>query len=413
VAYTNEDRARERLQRARSFLEKAHALMLQDDLVYRSALDDAVSAIKNNLQGYLLQRIVLMPPGHAPIPWQEAVAGNRMPELLRACSEAGLDLRGLDREIRKLNDERNSRTHDDPLRRVDTAQARQAVDLALLLHRRVQDALKAHGGRSPVPSVNLATRLPEPELARVGLGRGVVAPARAGNGAAPGAQALAARSAGSVAVATAPAERSAGSSTQPAPAVPAAAAKSAEQQSAGAEDDADEDDDTAERAAVQDAVRRRWFRRVVVRGGGMAALLVIGTAAGVLLTLFAAGLDLRAGSGSHTSAPPGATATIAANTLYAAGALLVGVPVCQAGHPSVSLRNTGASPIQFSAGSPDNPGATFAAAQGTAPSQTLFGTAAPNAVTTLTVADAPGDPAHYHIVVTAPGGSVELPATSC
>src|SRR5258707_10119702 len=107
VAYTNEERARERLQRARSFLEKAHALMLQDDLVYRSALDDAVSAIKNNLQGYLLQRIVLM-AGSAPIPWQEAVAGNRMPDLLRACSEAELDLRGLDREIRRLNDQRNS-----------------------------------------------------------------------------------------------------------------------------------------------------------------------------------------------------------------------------------------------------------------------------------------------------------------
>ena len=182
MAYTNEDRARERLQRARSFLEKAHALMLQDDLVYRSAPEDAVLAIKNNLQGYLLQRIVLMPPGSAPMPWQEAVAGNRMPELLRACSEAGLDLRGLDREIRKLNDERNSRTHDDPLRRVDTTQARQAVDLALLLHRRVQDGLKSFGARAAVPSVNLATRLPAPELAKVGLGRAAPPPVRSMNG---------------------------------------------------------------------------------------------------------------------------------------------------------------------------------------------------------------------------------------
>jgi hypothetical protein len=411
VAYSNEERARERLQRARSFLEKAHALMLQDDLVYRSALDDAVSAIKNNLQGYLLQRIVLMAPGSAPIPWQEAVAGNRMPELLRACAEAGLDLRGLDREIRKLNDERNSRTHDDPLRRVDTTQARQAVDLALMLHRRIQDAFKASGARVPVHSVNLATRLPAPELARVGIGRAAVPAARNGNGASS--PALAASAFNGVAVATAP---NAPASTTQIP-QPKAAEPLADKQSATAEDDeAGADEDTAERAAVADAVRRRWFQRVVVRGGGMAALLLVGTATGVLLALFAGGAFASGlGGAGRTASSPTATATsLPANTLFSAGALLVGVPTCQAGHATtIQLRNSGAAPIQIAAGSPDNAGATFAAGPGAPSAQTLFGAIAPGATATLTIATAPGGPPHYHVVVTAPGGSVELAATAC
>jgi hypothetical protein len=411
VAYSNEERARERLQRARSFLEKAHALMLQDDLVYRSALEDAVSAIKNNLQGYLLQRIVLM-PGTAPIPWQEAVAGNRMPELLRACAEAGLDLRGLDREIRKLNDDRNSRTHDDPLRRVDTTQARQAVDLALMLHRRVQDALRATGARVAVPSVNLATRLPAPELARVGISRGATLPARTGNGASP---ALAASA--SFAIASAPAAPSTpASSAQAKTAEPPAAGRGASQTpTAEPDDDATDDEDTAERVAVASAVRRRWIQRFVVRGGGIAALLVVGTAAGVLLTLFAGGaLDLRAGGAGRASSSPTVTAAaLPANTLFSVGALLVGVPACQAGHATIQLRNTGATPIEFSAGSPDNPDATLTTGAGAPPAQTLFGSVTPSATTTLAVATSPSGPARYHVVVTAPGGSVELAASAC
>ncbi len=405
MAYTNEERARERLQRARSFLEKAHALMLQDDLVYRSALDDAVSAIKNNLQGYLLQRIVLM-AGSAPIPWQEAVAGNRMPDLLRACSEAGLDLRGLDREIRKLNDERNSRAHEDPLRRVDTAQARQAVDLALMLHRRVQDALKATGARIPVPSVNLATRLPAPELAKVGIGRAAMMPARAGNGPSP---TLAAGASGAVATVSAPARTAA---TPPSPVradEPPAAAKRAPEP----DDDEGDDDEGDERAAVASAVRRRWVQRFIVRGGSMAAVLLVGTAAGVLLTLFAGGaLDLR-GAGRASSSTTATATALPANTLFSAGALLVGMPACQTGHATIQLRNTGATPVPFSAGSPDNPSATFTTGQGIPPAQTLFGSVAPSATTTLTAAASPGGPATYHVVVTAQGGSVELIADAC
>ncbi len=418
MAYSNEERARERLQRARSFLEKAHALMLQDDLVYRSALEDAVSAIKNNLQGYLLQRIVMLPPGNAPIPWQEAVAGARMPELLRACGEAGLDLRGLDREIRRLNDDRNSRTHDDPLRRVDTTHARQAVDLALLLHRRVQEALRASGARSPVPSVNLATRLPEPELARVGLGRVAPPPARAAIGAGPS---LAARSNGSLATGATATQASAhgaaptlaktgdGKTGDARAEEPASADRHA-----AADDDASDEEDTAERVAVASAVRRRWIQRFVVRGGGMAALVAIGVAAGVLLTLVASGRDLRAIGVGRAAASPTATAdALPANTFFAAGALLVGVPTCQAGHVMTPLRNTGATPIQFAAGSPDNPGATFTTGQGAPPAQTLFGAVAPSSAATLTIATSPGGPTRYHIVVTAPGGSVELAAPAC
>jgi len=405
VAYTNEERARERLLRARSFLEKAHALMLQDDLVYRSALDDAVSAIKNNLQGYLLQRIVLM-PGTAPIPWQEAVAGNRMPDLLRACSEAGLDLRGLDREIRRLNDERNSRTHEDPLRRVDTAQARQAVDLALMLHRRVQDALKATGARISVPSVNLATKLPAPELAKVGIGRAATLPARAGNGASA---ALAAGASVAAATVSTPARTGATPPSSAKAEEPTAAAKRA----AEPDDDEGDDDDSAERAAVASAVRRRWIQRFVVRGGSVTAVLLVGAAAGVLLTLLAGGALDRRGAGRTSSSATATATALPPNTLFSAGALLVGTPACQAGHAAIQLRNTGATPVPFSVGSPDDPGATFTTGPGTAPSQTLFGSVAPGATATLTAVASPGGPATYHVVVTAQGGSVELAAGAC
>ncbi|HEX6819353.1 MAG TPA: hypothetical protein VF120_13325 [Ktedonobacterales bacterium] len=415
MAYTNEDRARERLQRARSFLEKAHALMLQDDLVYRSALEDAVSAIKNNLQGYLLQRIVLMPPGSAPIPWQEAVAGNRMPELLRACSEAGLDLRGLDREIRKLNDERNSRTHDDPLRRVDTTQARQAVDLALLLHRRVQDALKSFGARTAVPSVNLATRLPAPELAKVGLGRGVVAAARTTSS-----SGIAASNGSSVAAAGAmpgAAVASTSPSVSPSASGVRASAASVELKDGGepGDDDPLSDEDTAERAAVQSAVRRRWTQKVVVQGGRVAAFLVVGAAVGILLTLLASGAQLFTPRSSVPRAALTATASILPpNAFISAGTLLVGAPDCKSGHPTMQLRNQGTTPTSFSVGSPDNASVTFTDAATTTPAQTLFGSVAPNNATdVLTLATPAGATAHFHVVVTAPGGSVELVAASC
>src|SRR5262249_9353274 len=112
VANTFQEQAKDRFRRSEAFLRKAQAL-IQDDLIYRSALADAVSAIKNMLQGYLSLQIATSMP-NPRIDWQEIAASNRMPDLLRACSEAGLNLRGVERDIRRLNTERNQRTHDDP-----------------------------------------------------------------------------------------------------------------------------------------------------------------------------------------------------------------------------------------------------------------------------------------------------------
>jgi hypothetical protein len=405
-----EDQARQRLQRAKAFLEKAHALMLQDDLVYRSALDDAVSAIKNDLQGFLLLKVASMQPPSASSPgssgalrheWQEVAHGNRMPDLLRSCMEAGLDLRGLDREIRKLNDERNSRTHDDPLRRVDTTQARQAVDLALLLHRRIQDAIRASlpgGARMPVPSVALSAAAAAPVLERVGIARGTVIPARASNGA----SAVGASSASST-------------STQVRPAAVARKGGDLDPDGVQVADDTEDAQESAERAAIADAVRRRWMQRFVVRGGSIAALLALGTVAGVLLTLAVGGrlgarVPIFGGVGAASTATPG---SLPANAFLAAGPLLVGAPVCQAGHTTLALRNTGTTPLQFSAGSPDNPGATFAIGAETPATQSAFGSVAPGATSALTVTTSSGGPARYHVVVTALGGSIELMARTC
>ena len=168
-----EEQARQRFHRAKAFVDKAHGLMLQEDLVSRSALDDAISAIKNSLQGYLMYQIAQSSSSRAQNDWPEVAAGNRMPDLIRACQQAGLPLNGLDSEIKKLNDERNFRTHDDPLRAVDTVQARQAVEVALMVQRRIADALKRSGvsgiltGR---PAVSEEATMP-----KTGAGRAPVA----------------------------------------------------------------------------------------------------------------------------------------------------------------------------------------------------------------------------------------------
>jgi hypothetical protein len=408
---TNEERARERLQRARSFLEKAHALMLQDDLVYRSALDDSISAIKNNLQGYLLQKIVSS-GGYAPIPWQEAVQGNRMPELLRACAEAGLDLRGLDREIRKLNDERNFRTHDDPLRHVDTAQARQAVDLALLLNRRVQDALKSAGVRPPVPSVSLSSRLPDPVLAKVGIGPVRPAAPQGANGARPAVAASsgsATLSNSSAAVATAtPPPHPAVKAAEPAPATPEKRAP----------EPITEDDEigqeTAEQVAVQGAERRQWMRRFLVRGGAAAALLIAGAASGVGLAVVSGNaFNAHLSAGSQSKINVTATPTLLPGNAYlAAGPVLVSAPACQGGRAVLSLRNTGPTSQSFSLGSPDDHTATFALAPATPGQASLSGALAPNASAVVYVTPGAGA-TRYTVVVVAQGGAAQVPAAAC
>src|SRR5579884_755235 len=149
VANTFDEQAKERFRRSLAFMQKAHAL-LQDDLVYRSALADAVSAIKNMLQGYLLLRVSTMPASAVTQRWQEVAVTNRMPDLIQACIEAGLSLHGLERDIKRLNNERNYRTHDDPQRLVNPEQAAEAYELALTVQKRIKAAVQGKTGAESV-----------------------------------------------------------------------------------------------------------------------------------------------------------------------------------------------------------------------------------------------------------------------
>ncbi len=160
------------------------------------------------------------------------------------------------------------------------------------------------------------------------------------------------------------------------------------------------------------AARRRWTQRVVVQGGRIAAFVLVGAAIGVLLTLLASGSHLFAAKTNQPS--PSVTASaLPANAFLAVGGLLVGAPACQSGHPTMQLRNQGTTAISFSAGSPDGASVTFADATNTTPSQTLFASLAPNTSDTITLTTPVGSAAHFSVVVTAQGGSVELPAKSC
>ncbi len=383
-----EEQARQRFHRAKAFVDKAHGLMLQDDLVSRSALDDAISAIKNSLQGYLMYQIAQSSGGQRD--WPEVAASNRMPDLIRACQQAGLSLNGLDGEIKKLNDERNFRTHDDPLRAVDTVQARQAVEVALMVQRRIADALK-RSGVSGILTARAAVA-EEATLPKTGAGRAPVA-GRAAASASPAA--VLARSMPS------------------APEINQSAGSNGHAPSSASDLDEDDEEPPAMRAAEQSWARRRavgLLTRVVVA----LALIVAGAIAGVAYSAYA-GLAPRgpstAGAASLANAEPAATATLLpANAAFSAGSLLVGAPVCQAGKSAITLRNLGANPLTFSIGSPDSGDATFAAAPDATGQPALAGTVAPGGAAT---AYAQTTAARFHIVVVGQTGTVQLLAGAC
>ncbi|HEX3271360.1 MAG TPA: hypothetical protein VHR15_11975 [Ktedonobacterales bacterium] len=387
-----EEQARQRFHRAKAFVDKAHGLMLQEDLVSRSALDDAISAIKNSLQGYLMYQIAQSSGSRAQNDWPEVAAGNRMPDLIRACQQAGLPLNGLDGEIKKLNDERNFRTHDDPLRAVDTVQARQAVEVALMVQRRIAEALKRSGvsgiltGR---PAVSEEATMP-----KTGAGRAPVA------GRAASASPAAVLSRSTTSVIDAPNATSGSNGHTPAPA-------------SAPSSDEDDEEPPAMRAAEQSWARRRavsLLTRIVVA----LALIVAGAIAGVAYSAYA-GLTphglLGAESGQAANAQPSATPTLLpAGAAFSAGDLLVGAPVCQSGRSAISLRNLGSTPLTFSLGSPDAGDATFAPTPDGQGQATLTGTVAPSA--TLAVY-AQATAARYHIVVVGQSGTIQLLAGAC
>src|SRR5262249_36483596 len=147
-----------------------------------------------------MYQIAQAPSGGGQRDLPGGAAGNRMPDPIRACPQAGLPLNGLDGEIKKLNNERNFRTHHHPLRAGDTVQARQAVEVALMVQRRNADTLK-RSGVSGILTARPAS-FEEAAMPKTGAGRASVA-GRASISASPSIVTRAATSA------TAPADTSA------------------------------------------------------------------------------------------------------------------------------------------------------------------------------------------------------------
>jgi hypothetical protein len=367
MANTFQDQANERFDKATAFLNSSRSL-LRNDLIYVSALADAVSAIKNMLQGYLYAQIGQKGSSAVPQSWQEAAASGSMPDLLRAATEAGLRLPNLlGPRISQLNRDRNARTHDNPRRLIDYARAQEAIGLAEEVRRSIRAALGA-------------------------------APAAAG---APAA----------VAAVTAP--------VAPAPAAPAPRAPVAPLPAPAATlggDEPDESDEDVSPASARRVSGWRRFTRVLGRIAAVLLLLLVGLAAGV-------GVMIPVASGNAPSwlsfatrllpAPSAAmTQTPAPTATPLSGPIIVGVvtvsePVCGVGGASIQLHNTGTDPVRWSVGSPGGTSAVFALAAGEAPQVTLFGTlASASAVTIYASGKQP-------VVLTTDGGAVQLTLPAC
>lgn len=426
---TFEQQARERLGRSLAFMDKSQAL-LHDDLLYRSALADAVSAIKNMLQGYLLLRIAATPASTVTAQWQEVANTNSMPSLIAACIEAGLDLHGLAGEIKRLNAERNYRTHDDPRRLVDAAQAEHALKVAHDVQRRIKDAVQGRSAARSLPAAAV-------ERARAASGQLRAAATGSATGAAVSSRTLAPEE---VFGDTAAFAKSAEPLPQSAPSVAAgkplrpaatAAGHNGSTPAAGdvaattsaaddAEDDGSDSGDTGELTALAPPRRRKPFGRIAARLLAAALLVVLGAAVGMGAVVastghapgwlaFAAPLLPAPTPTPAVAAQPSPTTTPATPSgPVTLGALSIAAPVCSAGAATFALTNTSAQPLAIAAGAA-SAGTLLVTASGTAGQSAIFETIRPGGAITLTVLG--GEPAR--VVVTAPAGSVELLAPAC
>jgi hypothetical protein len=368
MANTFQDQANDRFDKATAFLNSSRSL-LRNDLIYVSALADAVSAIKNMLQGYLLTQIARQSPGATPQSWQEAAASNSTPDLLRAAADAGLRLPNLlGPRINQLNRDRNSRTHDDPKQLIDYARAQEAISIAEEVRRSIRAAL----GMSTAPAKGPPAQ--------------PVAPVTTG---------AAASSAKPAPVSTAPA------------ATPAATLGG---------DDPDESDDEDVSPAPPGRLRR--FLRALSRVAAVLLLLLVGIAAGV-------GIMIPVATGNAPSwlsfatrllptpsvATPAATATPTATPAVSGpvtlGAVAVSAPICRGGSPTVVLQNTGTAPVQWAVASPGETTPLFTVGLSVTPQPALFGTLASKSSVIIYSAKS------LPIVVTTPAGAVQLTLPTC
>jgi hypothetical protein len=383
-----EQRRDEHLKKSQAFLQEANNLF-RDDLLYRSALADAVSAIKHSLQAYLWMRVAAVAAGDQRQRWQEIALDGSMPQMVRAAAEAGLDLGDSERTIRDLNDLRNTRTHDSPRSPITPEQAARAVQIARMIRERVVAGLPdaqtaavaaARAGARTADPVRVA---PGPSQAAPVVAAGVGSPARH-----------------TTAVGTAAVGRQGA-------AAPGATAGQAE--TAG-EDDAGDEPPTPLR--TRRGGWRAWWLLAT------AAALVVGVVAGSAVTYpVAAGhppawLSFATALGPATpTATPRPTATAVPSGPFFAGALVVTPSGCGISPATATLRNGGATAIAWAAGIPDAPAATFAPAPSGAAHPTAAGRLAPGASVTLTIAGLPSGGAH--VVVIGDGGTVEVAVGGC
>jgi hypothetical protein len=430
VANTFREQAEERLLKSSAFMRKAETL-LGDDVVYRSVLADAVSAIKNMLQGYLLLRVSQTPTSAVTARWQEIAATNRMPELIQACGEAELNLSGVAVEIKRLNNQRNLIAHDDPHTRIDRKEAARAVELAHEVRDRIKSAVQ---GR-PVPKSLPARAARAAQVARAAVsGQLRIAPAEddetftgvvmAATGGANGRSAPAAEADRTEAITPATAPKAA-TDTLTADAPEARAATPAV---ASEDEDGDDAHDSDEVPAVVASPRRRSgrIRRALLRALAAAVLLIVGAAAGAGIAIpvatghapawlgFASSLFAPANAaGAHPATTATATAIPTPSGATTLGALAISAPLCQgSGAVTLTLTNTGPTAITWAAGSLD--GAVTLALAGTpgvAGAAAQVGTLSPGGSATLTITGGRGG--GYHLVITAPAGAVELLPPSC
>jgi len=349
---------------------------------------------------------------------------NRMPELIQACGEAGLNLGGVAVEIKRLNNQRNLIAHDDPHTRIERKEAERATELAHEVRDRIKSAVQ---GR-PVPRSLPARAARAAQVARAAVSgqlrlapteddetfTGVVMTAAAGT---------------HVAEANPPDTLTAATAQGEANTTPATTTPQARAEAPGTASDAEDTDDprdSDEVPAVAEPPRRRGgrARRALLRTLVAAVLLIAGAAVGAGAAIpvatghapawlgFASSLFARADAAGARPAPtPTATAIPVPSGATTLGALAISAPLCQGGGAvALTLTNTGPVATTWAAASPDG-AVTLAPAPGTTGAPAQMGTLPPGGSATLTITGGRGG--SYHIVITAPAGAVELLPPSC
>jgi hypothetical protein len=355
------ERRDEHLRKTDAFLEEARNLF-RDDLLYRSALADAVSAIKHCLQAYLWYRVGAVPASEQRQRWQEVALDGAMPQLLRACTEAGLRLGDVERAVRDLNDARNRRLHDLPQTPIAHAQAAAAVQSAFTIRDRVKEEIS---------------------------GRSVAAVARTNASAGT----MAARGAGVVAAATAKT-----------PAAPADGGSAVTERAAP--------EPIASRASTAAAKRRATPRRWLVAALTALALL-LGAGVGSAFTYPIATGTVPAWLGKSTTSAhsqrPAATKPAQQSGPVFAGDLILTASACGVAPATISIHNSSAASLGWMIGSPDAASPGFTVAPDTTPHPTLSGHLDAGASLTLGVSGLQG----AHVVLISDTGTGEMAFGAC